>query len=47
AVYHGYGAFCLETQAFPDTINHPSFPSCTLRPGETYRKTTLWRFSTQ
>jgi len=47
AIYRGYGAFCLETQAFPDTINHPNFPSCTLRPGETYRRTTLWRFSTQ
>lgn len=47
AVYHGYGAFCLETQAFPDTINHPDFPSCTVRPGETYRRSTMWKFSAQ
>jgi aldose 1-epimerase len=47
AIYRGYAAFCLETQAYPDTINHPDFPSCTLRPGETYRKTTLWKFSTE
>jgi aldose 1-epimerase len=47
AIYRGYGAFCLETQQFPDTINHPEFPQSTLHPGETYRRTTVWRFLTQ
>ena len=39
------GAFCLEAQHFPDSPNHPSFPSVVLRPGETYRQTTVYRFS--
>ena len=41
------GAFCLETQNFPDAINHPNFPNAVLRPGETYRHTTVLRFSTR
>ncbi|QHT67650.1 galactose mutarotase [Rhodocytophaga rosea] len=36
---------CLETQHFPDAPNHPDFPSTTLRPGETYRSTTVYKFS--
>ncbi|HVU25354.1 MAG TPA: aldose epimerase family protein [Opitutus sp.] len=39
------GAFCLETQHYPDAPNHPEFPSTILRPGETYRSTTIYRFS--
>jgi aldose 1-epimerase len=35
----------LETQHFPDSPNRPRFPSTVLRPGETYRATTLLRFS--
>lgn len=38
-------AVCLETQYWPDTPSHPSFPSCRLRPGETYRQTTVFRFT--
>jgi aldose 1-epimerase len=38
-------AFCLETQHFPDSVNHPGFPSTLLRPGEIYRSTTIYRFS--
>jgi aldose 1-epimerase len=38
-------AFCMETQHFPDSPNQPSFPSTTLRPGETYHTTTVYRFS--
>ena len=37
---HAYGprtGFCLETQHFPDSPNHPHFPSTILRPGATYR----------
>jgi aldose 1-epimerase len=36
---------CLETQHFPDSPNHPGFPTTTLRPGETYRTTTLYKLS--
>ena len=42
--YPKHGAFCLETQHFPDSVNQPSFPSTILRPGETYRQTTVYRF---
>lgn len=38
-------AFCLETEHFPDSPNHPSFPSTTLRPGATWRSATVWKFS--
>lgn len=37
-------AFCLETQAFPDSPNQPAFPSTVLRPGQQYRSRTLLRF---
>lgn len=39
------GAFCLETQHLPDSPNRPEFPSTVLRPGETYRHTTVHKFS--
>lgn len=39
-----HGAFCLETQNFPDAINKPSFPKAVLRPGEMYDTTTVFRF---
>lgn len=38
--------FCLETQHFPDSPNQPSFPSTLLKPGETFRSQTIYRFST-
>jgi aldose 1-epimerase len=41
--YHKHGALCLETQAFPDAVHHPNFPSIILRPGQTYRQTTIYR----
>ncbi len=44
-VYGRQTAFCLETQHFPDSVNHPSFPSTILRPGEVYAQTTVHRFS--
>jgi aldose 1-epimerase len=37
--------FCLETQHFPDSPNHPNFPSTVLKPGQTYQTTTVFRFS--
>jgi aldose 1-epimerase len=38
-------AFCLETQHFPDSPNHPKFPSTILRPGETFHSKTVYKFS--
>ena len=43
--YRQNSGFCLETQHFPDSPNHPNFPSTVLRPGATYRTTTVYRFS--
>ena len=39
-----YGAFCLETQHFPDSPNHPEFPTTLLKPGQTYKQTTVYKF---
>ena len=41
------GAIALETQKFPDAVNHPNFPSTILKPGETYTQTCIYRFSTK
>lgn len=38
-------AVAMESQMFPDSPNHPEFPSTVLRPGETYRHTIIYRFS--
>ena len=38
-------AFCLETQHFPDSPNHPEFPSTILQPGKVFRSTTKYKFS--
>jgi len=43
--YTRRSAFCLETQFFPDSPNKPAFPSTVLRPGTTFRSTTVYRFS--
>lgn len=43
--YVKYGGFCLETQHFPDAINHPSFPSVVLRPGSSFKSTTVFKFA--
>lgn len=37
--------FAMETQHYPDSVNQPNFPTTILRPGETYRTTTVYRFS--
>lgn len=42
--YKKHYAFCLETQHFPDSPNHPNFPSTVLRPGETFRSVSVYRF---
>jgi aldose 1-epimerase len=44
-VYHRRTGFCLETQHFPDSPNKPHFPTTVLRPGQTYRSTTIYEFS--
>ena len=43
--YGRRGALCMETQHYPDSPNKPSFPSTELKPGATYRTTTVYRFS--
>jgi len=47
AVYPKHAGFCLETQHYPDSVNKPNFPSTILRPGETYKQTTVWKFLTK
>lgn len=44
-VYAKHAAFCMETQHFPDGPNQPSFPNTILKPGETYKSVTYYRFS--
>jgi len=43
--YNFRSAFCLETQHFPDSPNHPEFPSVVLKPGEIYSSACVYRFS--
>ena len=43
--YGKRSAFCLETQNFPDAINHPNFPSPILRANTPYRQKTQFHFS--
>lgn len=44
--YRQSDGFCFESQRFPDAPNQPGFPSAVLRPGEHFRSTTIFRFST-
>jgi len=43
--YTSHYAFCLETQHYPDSINHPRFPTTVLNPGQTYTSTTIHKFT--
>ncbi|KAK9816724.1 hypothetical protein WJX72_004250 [[Myrmecia] bisecta] len=45
--YPKHGGLCLETQAFPDSINQPSFPAVVIRPGEQYHHEVQYHFSTR
>jgi aldose 1-epimerase len=46
-VKYGFrSAFCLETQHYPDSPNHPSFPTTELKPGETFHQVTVFKFTT-
>ena len=44
-VYRQHCGFCLETQHYPDSVNKPKFPPIILRPGQTYRQTTVHKFT--
>lgn len=44
-IYNYRTGFCLETQHYPDSPNHPDFPSTVLRPGEEFKSQTIFRFS--
>jgi aldose 1-epimerase len=43
--YAKYGAICLETQHYPDSPNHPDFPTTVLRPGQKFASETIYKFS--
>jgi aldose 1-epimerase len=45
--YQQHDAFCLETQHFPDSPNQPKFPSTVLKPGQTFKSTTVHKFGVQ
>jgi aldose 1-epimerase len=45
--YVKHYALCLETQHFPDAVNQPKFPTTVLNPGQTFRSTTVHKFSTK
>ncbi len=45
--YDKHAAFCVETQHFTDSPNHPNFPSTILKSGQTYYSCTVYEFSTQ
>jgi len=46
-VYGRHAGLCLETQHYPDSVNHGNFPSTILRPGETFRSRTVYRFKAE
>ncbi len=46
-VYNHRYAFCLETQHFPDSPNHPKFPTTELKPGHRFHSVTIFKFSTR
>lgn len=46
-VYNKHAGLCLESQHFPDSPNQPSFPNTILVPGETYKQTSMFKFSVQ
>jgi aldose 1-epimerase len=46
-VHQAREGFCFEPQHFPDSPNHPEFPSAELKPGETYRNTIIYKFGAE
>lgn len=47
ATFPRRSAICFEAQHFPDTPNHPYFPSVILRPGEQYKQKTIYKFGVE
>ncbi len=47
AIYAKNAGFCLETQHFPDSPNHPAFPTTELKPGQTFHSETIFTFGVQ
>ncbi|MBP3785458.1 MAG: galactose mutarotase [Bacteroidaceae bacterium] len=47
ATFPRRSALCFEAQHFPDSPNHPYFPSCVLRPGEVYTQKTIYKFGVE
>jgi aldose 1-epimerase len=45
--YERRSAVCLETQHFPDSPNHPDFPTTALTPGKEFHSVTVYKFSTK
>lgn len=45
--YQNHGAFCLETQQFPDAVNCPAFPVTLLKPGDSVHFRTTYQFGTE
>jgi aldose 1-epimerase len=45
--YKKHAGFCLETQHFPDSPNHPQFPSTVLEPGRRFRSATVLLFDVE
>ncbi|GKV08688.1 hypothetical protein SLEP1_g20286 [Rubroshorea leprosula] len=46
-VYQAHAGLCSETQGFPDSVNHPNFPSQIVNPGKTYKHHMLYKFSVE
>jgi aldose 1-epimerase len=46
-VYRQHAGLALEPGDYPDTPNHPQWPTAELKPGETYHHTIIWNFSAQ
>jgi len=47
ARYFKHAAFCLETQNYPDAVNHEDFPNSILTPGETYNHIVVYKFGVE
>lgn len=45
-VYKSHAALCLESQWYPDYVNHPNFPQSIVEPGKNYRHYMLYKLST-
>ncbi|KAK7266348.1 hypothetical protein RIF29_18992 [Crotalaria pallida] len=46
-VYHAHSALCLESQYFPDSVNHPNFPSIIVTPQKPFKHIMFIKFSTK